>query len=86
MVEVQPSPRSAPTTDNLLTASDVARRLGISVRSIRRRLVEDGSLTVVRIGRAVRIRPTALDRFVEKNTSCGSGYGAGRNTAEEADS
>ena len=43
-----------------LTAADAALRLGISLRTVRRRIA-DGSLQAVRIGRAVRIPAAALD-------------------------
>jgi excisionase family DNA binding protein len=43
-----------------LTAAEAAARLGISLRTARRRIA-DGSLPSVRIGRAVRIPSSALD-------------------------
>ena len=43
-----------------LTAAEAAARLGISLRTVRRRIA-DGSLPSVRIGRAVRIPAAALD-------------------------
>jgi excisionase family DNA binding protein len=43
-----------------LTAAEAAARLGISLRTTRRRIA-DGSLPSVRIGRAVRIPAAALD-------------------------
>jgi len=43
-----------------LTAAEAAARLGISLRTARRRIA-DGSLASVRIGRAVRIPAEALD-------------------------
>ena len=43
-----------------LTATEAAARLGISLRTVRRRIA-DGSLATVRIGRAVRIPAAALD-------------------------
>jgi len=43
-----------------LTAAEAAERLGISLRTVRRRIA-DGSLPSVRIGHAVRIPVTALD-------------------------
>jgi excisionase family DNA binding protein len=42
-----------------LSAADAALQLGISLRSVRRRIA-DGSLPTVRIGRAVRIPAAAL--------------------------
>lgn len=43
-----------------LTAAEAASRLGISLRTVRRRIA-DGSLPSVRIGHAVRIPAAALD-------------------------
>ena len=43
-----------------VTAAEAASRLGISLRTVRRRIA-DGSLPSVRIGRAVRIPMTAID-------------------------
>ncbi|MFH1475779.1 MAG: helix-turn-helix domain-containing protein [Chloroflexota bacterium] len=43
-----------------LTAAEAATRLGISLRTARRRIA-DGSLASVRIGRVVRIPAAALD-------------------------
>ena len=50
-----------------LTAAEAAARLGISLRTVRRRIA-DGSLATVRIGRAVRIPITALDLPVARVT------------------
>jgi excisionase family DNA binding protein len=50
-----------------LTAAEAAARLGISLRTVRRRIA-DGSLATVRIGRAVRIPATALDLPVARVT------------------
>ena len=43
-----------------LTAAQAAARLGLSLRTVRRRIA-DGSLASVRIGRAVRIPAVALE-------------------------
>ena len=43
-----------------LTAAEAAARLGLSLRTVRRRIA-DGSLPSVRIGRAVRVSAAALD-------------------------
>lgn len=48
-----------------LDASEVAARLGISVRTVRRRIA-DGSLPSVRLGRAVRIPAAALELHVAR--------------------
>lgn len=50
---------SAPTGP-LLSVKTAADRLGLSVRTVRR-LIADGEIKVVRIGRAVRITPEDLE-------------------------
>ena len=50
-----------------LTAAEAAARLGISLRTVRRRIA-DGSLPSVRIGHAVRIPAAALDLPVARPT------------------
>jgi excisionase family DNA binding protein len=48
------------TEPDYLTAAEAASRLGISLRTVRRRIA-DGSLPSARIGHAVRIPAAALD-------------------------
>ena len=48
----------------LLTLEDACERLQVSEATIRR-LVKDGELRVVRIGRAIRVRPEDLDAFID---------------------
>jgi excisionase family DNA binding protein len=48
------------TDQDYLTAAEAASRLGISLRTVRRRIA-DGSLPSARIGHAVRIPAAALD-------------------------
>ena len=55
-----------------LTAAQAAARLGLSLRTVRRRIA-DGSLASVRIGRAVRIPAAAIEEEPEA-----------RNTMEQA--
>jgi excisionase family DNA binding protein len=55
--------RAAPA--HLLTAAEVADRLNISLRTVRR-LIKNGMLPIVRIGRSVRIRPEALAALIGK--------------------
>jgi excisionase family DNA binding protein len=50
-----------------VTAAEAAARLGISLRTVRRRIA-DGSLPSVRIGRAVRIPAAALELPVARPT------------------
>jgi excisionase family DNA binding protein len=55
---------TTPAADKqLLTLEDACERLQVSEATIRR-LVKDGELRVVRIGRAIRVRPEDLDAFI----------------------
>lgn len=58
---------TADDAGSLLTAQQVARKLALSLRSVRR-LIDAGNLRVVRIARSVRIRPEDLADFVNKHT------------------
>jgi excisionase family DNA binding protein len=48
---------------HLLTAKQVAEILNVSVRTVRRLIVQK-KLAAVRIGKAVRVPPEALARFI----------------------
>lgn len=54
----------------LLDIEEAARILGTSERMIRR-LIAEGKLRRVKVGRWVRIRPEDLERFMDINTSTG---------------
>ena len=61
------SPRSksgALSLERLLTITEAAKVLNVSVRTVRRQ-IDDGRLPVVRIGGAVRIRPADLAKFID---------------------
>ena len=49
---------------SLLTPDQVAAELGVSLRTVRRVLRE---LTVVRVGRCVRVERAELDRWIKDN-------------------
>lgn len=49
----------------LLTVREAAERCRLSVRQMWRHIA-DQRLAVVRIGRAVRVRPSDLDRFIDR--------------------
>ncbi|CAN5491415.1 hypothetical protein BH24CHL9_BH24CHL9_11830 [soil metagenome] len=51
------------STTRLLRIEDVAQRLAVS-RSMAWKLIAQGDLRSVRIGRSVRVRPADLDAFV----------------------
>jgi excisionase family DNA binding protein len=47
----------------LLRVADVASHLSVSIRTVRR-LIADGSLQFIRVGRAVRVSPEALSTYM----------------------
>jgi excisionase family DNA binding protein len=51
-------------TEPLLSVSEVAATLGVHPETIRR-LIHDGRLDAIRIGRVLRIDRSELGRFVE---------------------
>jgi excisionase family DNA binding protein len=55
-----------PAAPRLLTIKDVAERLQVSPRTIHR-VVANGDLTVIRIGRAVRVSEEALKAFLTQD-------------------
>lgn len=64
-----------------LSATEAAERLGISLRTVRRRIA-DGSLPSVRIGRAVRIPVAALDLPVARPASTAVREAAARHSTD----
>jgi len=50
--------------DALLSVREVADALGVHPETIRR-LIHDGRLDAIRIGRVLRVRRAELDRFLE---------------------
>ncbi len=54
--------------DKLLTAIEVANILRIS-RSFAYQLIRRGTISSVRIGRSVRVRPTDIERYIAQNLS-----------------
>ena len=61
--------------DRLLRIDEAAEVLQVS-DSTMRRLVRDGDLRVVRIGRALRVRPEDLDDFIRDHLSNGTEEGS----------
>lgn len=53
--------------EQLLTAEDIARTTRSSIRSVRR-WIASGELEAIRLGRLVRITPTALRKFLRSRT------------------
>ena len=58
----------------LLTVADISTALQVSERAVRR-WIADGSLPVVRLGRAVRIRPADLARIAATGLPAGEAEG-----------
>lgn len=56
-------PRMPERSDQLLTVKQVAERLAISEKTVRR-LIDAGELPIIRFGRLIRITPADLDRFI----------------------
>ena len=52
--------------EDLLRCKEVARRLGIS-KSYAHRLMSNGAIPAVRMGKAVRCRPEDLEKYVLAN-------------------
>ncbi len=66
----------APITDEqLLTVADAAAYLSVSVSTVRRWVRRD-EIEHVRLGRAVRIRRSVLERFVRERTRLPPDYAA----------
>ena len=61
----------------LLTADDVARILNVS-RSFAYKMMQDGTMPVVKLGRARRVHPEHLEAFIEANVSNGAQIGGAR--------
>ena len=51
------------SSSSLLTISNVAALLQVSTKTVRR-LIDRGELDTIRIGRAIRIQPTALSLLI----------------------
>jgi excisionase family DNA binding protein len=64
----------SPPASLLLRVDEAAARLGLA-RSTVYQLLADGTLPVVRIGRAVRVPVAALDAWVTNQTTDGSTLG-----------
>lgn len=62
------SPKTDSAIDSLLTVGDVARRLQVSQKTVRR-WIEGGELAVHRLGRQLRISPPDLDTFLRVRRS-----------------
>lgn len=61
-----PKPLRPRPGDFLLSDEEARARLGLSLTQVRR-LRRAGDLTVVRIGRAVRVTASSVDAFIERS-------------------
>lgn len=59
---------STAAADRLLTESEAAERLAVSVRTLQQWRVSGGGPLFVKLGRAVRYRPSELTIFVGAGT------------------
>jgi len=56
---------SAEQPDSLVSVRDVADQLGVHPETIRR-LIHDGRLDAVRVGRVLRVHREAVDKFLAR--------------------
>jgi excisionase family DNA binding protein len=61
-------PTQSAMHQQLLTVKAAAARLGVAEATVRMWIWQRKNLEVVRIGRAVRVSETALERFICENT------------------
>jgi excisionase family DNA binding protein len=61
---------SGMSTECLLTAKQAATYLNVSLKTIRRRIAS-GEIAIMRIGRAIRIHPKELQRYLSMNWDAG---------------
>jgi excisionase family DNA binding protein len=60
-------PTAARTNRTLIDSAEVARRLGVNARFVRR-LVGERRIRYVKVGHLVRFDPAEVDRFVEQSS------------------
>lgn len=58
-----PATSKGATGERMLTVREVCAALNVSRWTVSR-IIDDGELSVVRVGRAVRVRESALQRYV----------------------
>jgi excisionase family DNA binding protein len=58
-----PKPPTTPRVEPLLDIPAVAETLGVSERTVRR-MIADGRIPVLRVGRGIRIRAADLTRLI----------------------
>ena len=65
---------NTPHSYRLLKPGEIATTLNIS-RSFAYHLLQTGAIPVVRLGKAVRVRPQDLERYIEKNLQAWADHG-----------
>src|ERR687896_354392 len=60
-------PRRRPYADRLLTVADVAETMRVSNMTVYR-LIKNGSLAAVRVGKNYRIRESEVDRYLSERS------------------
>lgn len=73
-VQGRPIPRQG-RTSQLLTVDEVAQRLSVSVAYVRRCLVFEKRIPIVKIGRLVRIDEGDLEAFIDEGRVTARQYG-----------
>ena len=68
--------RMLATTKQLMTRKEAAEALSISLRKLEG-LIKSGDIPVVKIGAATRVRPSALEYFIEARETRGNRKGKG---------
>lgn len=74
-------PRSTTPAASLLTRQDAALALSTCLRTVDE-AIASGDLEIVKIGRAVRIKPSALELFIEVRTTRRNPRTAARKSAK----
>ena len=64
--------QETPYNNRLLKADEVASRLNVS-RSFAYSLMKSGQLPSVHLGRALRVNPRDLEKYIKLNTTVGFG-------------
>jgi excisionase family DNA binding protein len=59
---------ASPNSKHLLSPSEIAERLQVSLRTVRR-LIKSEKIKVMRVGRLIRITPAALNAFMTQAAS-----------------
>jgi excisionase family DNA binding protein len=62
--------------DQLLTVEQVAERLNVTVAYVRRRLIFEGRIAYVKVGRKLRVEPSVLEEFISQGRVVPGGYGS----------